>query len=250
MQNIKDTLSYIQGAKLGDFIHSLCVCKYNYETQGKKADLYIANGGDVWEKGVEYTYNDLKPLLKKQEWLNSFKIYDGSIDLRDINYHLIQFRVSPLLFRTNWIELYFNDFLNVSNPPKEYSWIETEKDESLKNTVLVNRNMKPMSDQITSIYRTILEPHDDVAFICFDKEQYDNFKLKDKCRPIFVDNLTDFFTKINSCKLYVGNQSAPSAFSVALNVPRIIELHNINMFHYMKDKEYYKNFDYFISDVL
>lgn len=240
------TISYLQGGKLGDFIHSLCVCKHNWELTGKKADLYISNVGDGFEKGVEFTYNDLKPILEKQNWLNSFSIYNGeSIDM-----NLSNFRSSPLIYTTNWIEIYFKTFLKIDNPPKEFSWIDVDKDDSLKDVVLVNRNMKPMSDNLTKFYDELLYQHDKCAFICFDKEQYDNFKLKDKCPLLKVDTLHDYFVKINSCKLLISNQSGPAAWATSMNVPRIVELYiQIDNMHYIKDSEYYSDFKYFIGDV-
>jgi hypothetical protein len=48
------------------------VCKFNWDFFGYKADLYISNVGEQFEKGMGFTYNDLKPILEKQEWLNSF----------------------------------------------------------------------------------------------------------------------------------------------------------------------------------
>lgn len=240
------TISYLQGGKLGDFIHSLCVCKYNWELTGNKADLYISNVGDNFEKDLNFTYNDLKPILEKQEWLNSFNIYNNE----NIDIHLNSFRSSPMIFTTNWIEIYFKTFLSIDNPPKEYGWIELEKDETYKDVVLVNRNMKPMTKNITKYYSDLLYQHDRCAFICFDEKQYENFELKDKCPLLKVNNLYDYFVKINSCKLLLSNQSGPAAWATSMNVPRIVELliHTDNK-HYIKDVEYYSNFKYFIGDV-
>ena len=243
---MSETISYLQGGKLGDFIHSLCVCKHNWELTGKKADLYISNVGDNFEKEIEFTYKELKPILEKQNWLNSFQIYTG----QEINYSLNSFRSSPIIYTTNWIEIYFKTFLNIDNPPKEYSWVELDKDENLKDVVLVNRNMKPMSKNLTKFYDDLLLQHDKCAFICFDNEQYENFELKDKCPLLKVDNLYDYFVKINSCKLLISNQSGPAAWATAMNVPRIVELYiQVDNMHYIKDVEYYSNFKYFIGDV-
>jgi hypothetical protein len=243
---MSETISYLQGGKLGDLIHSLCVCKYNWELTGKKSDLYISNIGDNFDKGLEFTYNDLKPVLEKQIWLNSFSIYNG----QNIDIHLNLFRLSPLIFKTNWIELYFKQFFDIDNPPKEYIWIEIEKDENLKDTVLISRSMKPMSGNLTNHYKNILSQHEKCAFICFDESQYENFSLKEEYPLIKVNSLYEFFVKINSCKLIVSNQSGPAAWATSMNVPRIVDLYmqSDNM-HYIKDVEYYSNFDYFIGDV-
>lgn len=237
--------TYIQGGKIGDFIHSLCICKYNYETKNRKADIFIVEGGDRFEKPLLFTYHELKPILERQKWVNSFNIYNGE----NIDYPLVNFRSGILICRTNWIEIYFKQYLNIDNPPKEYSWIDVEGDDSLKDTVLVNRNMNNMSDETTEKYREILKNYEKVSFICFDKKQYDNFKLKDSYPVIYVNDLHEFFKKIKGCKLFVGNQSAPAAIATSMNIPRIIELYaKIDYIHYLNDVNYYSNFKYFVGD--
>ena len=237
------TKSYLQGGKLGDLIHSLCVCKYVYETTGNKADLYIANIGDDFEMGVEHTYNDLKPILEKQEWLNSFNIYKNE----KIDYNLVNFRSSRFLFRTNWIEIFFKEFLNIDTPPKEYSWIDNiEKDESLKDTILISKSLIPIREDCKNIYLELIEKYENISFICYNKEQYESFDFKDKVNLILADSLYDFFKKINSCKLLISNQSGPAAWATAMNVPRVIELlPRLDRNHYINDINYYKNFNYF-----
>ena len=242
---MKETKSYLQGGKLGDFIHSLVVCKFNWDFFGYKADLYIANVGGQFEKGMEFTYNDLKPILEKQEWLNSFSIHNGE----PIDVNLSRFRQSRFLYTTNWLEIYFKEFLDDITPPKEFTWIEMDKDDSLSDTLLINRSMKPMSEQVTGIYQSVLNQFEKKAFICFDEEQYNNFTLKDQCELIKVNSLEEFFIKINGSKLFIGNQSGPMAWATSMNASRGIELlATIDNVHYIKDKEYYSQFDYFQGD--
>ena len=242
---MKDTKSYLQEGKLGDFIHSLVVCKFNWEFFGYKADLYISNDGGHFEKGLEFTYNDLKPILEKQEWLNSFNIYNGEI----IDVNLTRFRQSRFLYTTNWLEIYFKEFFDDMMPPPEYSWIELEKDETLSDTLLINRSMKSMSEQTKGIYQGVLNEFEKKVFICFDELQYQNFPLNDQCEMLKVNSLYEFFTKINGSKLFIGNQSGPMAWATSMNISRGIELlATIDNVHYIKDKEYYSQFDYFQGD--
>jgi hypothetical protein len=242
---MKETKSYLQGGKLGDFIHSLVVCKFNWDFFGYKADLYISNAGQEFETGLDFTYNDLKPILEKQEWLNSFNIHkDEQIDV-----NLSRFRQSRFLYTTNWLEIYFKEFLDGIAPPKEFSWIEMDKDESLSDTLLINRSLKPMSEKVNGVYQSVLNEHQKKAFICFDVEQYNQFPLKDQCELIKVDSLYDFFKKINGSKLFIGNQSGPMAWATSMNASRGIELlATMDNVHYIKDKEYYSQFDYFQGD--
>jgi hypothetical protein len=244
---MKDTKSYLQEGKLGDFIHSLVVCKFNWEFFGYKADLYISNDGGHFEKDLEFTYNDLKPILEKQEWLNSFNIYNGET----IDVNLSRFRQSRFLYTTNWLEIYFKEFFDDMMPPTEYSWIELEKDETLSDTLLINRSMKPMSEQTKGIYQTVLNEFEKKVFICFDESQYQTFPLKDQCEMLKVNSLYEFFAKINGSKLFIGNQSGPMSWATAMNIRRGIELlATIDNVHYIKDKEYYSQFDYFQGDAI
>jgi hypothetical protein len=242
---VKKTKSYLQGGKLGDFIHSLCVCKFNWDLFGHKADLYISQHGESFRKGLDFTYMDLKPILERQEWLNSFSIYNGE----HIDVNLSGFRQSRFLYTTNWIEVYFNEYLDGITPPKEFSWINMDKDETLNDTLLINRSINTMSEQTTAIYQSVLNQFPKKSFICFDEVQYDNFTLKDQCEMIKVNTLSEFFTKINGCKLLIGNQSGPMAWATAMNVNRKIELFaTVDNVHYIKDKNYYSKFDYFQGD--
>jgi hypothetical protein len=64
-----------------------------------------------------------------------------------------------------------------------------------------------------------------------------------------VNSLYEFFTKINGSKLFIGNQSGPMAWATSMNISRGIELlATIDNVHYIKDKEYYSQFDYFQGD--
>jgi len=184
-------ISYLGGGKLGDFIHGLIVCKYNFEILGEKADLYIANKGDIFETSLESTYKGLYPILIKQDWINSFNIYNKE----SIDVNLIKFRDSKLLYKTNWIELYFHEFLPNVVPPKEYSWIDLEIDGKYSNSLIVNRSNKWMSNVAISSYEEIFQNYDEIYFICYKEHlsQYDNFPLKNKCQLLIVDNLYDYF---------------------------------------------------------
>jgi hypothetical protein len=142
-------------------------------------------------------------------------------------------------------------FTPEDKPSNEFSWIDMPKDNSFSDCLLINRSTKvgQMSQPVVEQYRAIIERFDTKYFICTDEEQYDAFSLKEQCPMLKIDNLYDFFTCINSCKLYVGNQSGPSAWATSMNVNRIIELRNgSDSTHYIKDVEYYSNFKYFIGD--
>jgi hypothetical protein len=236
--------SYLTGPKLGDFINSLMVCKRNYEISGFKAKIFLSNIGCNFEKGLDFTYNDLYPVLKKQDWFESFEIYDN----QSIDINLVSFRYSNLLYRDNWLNIFLKTFLNEKNTPKDYKWIEiSEKDDSLKDVLLINRSVRiPLTQKSSKKYEEIIKNNQNAKFICFDEEQYNNFKFKNNVEMLKVSCLYDFFIKINSCKLFLGNQSSPTTIASSLNKPRIIELcEGLDSIHYRLDNLYYSNFSCF-----
>ena len=238
---MESNLSYLMGGKLGDFIHSLAVCKYNYDLTGEKADIYIANIGDSFEQTIEFTYEELKPILEKQEWLSSFNIYiDQSID---INLH--EFRNSDHLHGNNWLNVYFKTFIPDYNPPIEFKWIDMDRDEKYKDALIVNRSTnKPggLPDDALEQYKIIASQFKEKYFVCFETFQYEAFPLKDDFKLLLVKDLYEYFKIINSGKLFVGNQSGPFAWASAMNVPRTLEILRMHAgLWYQNDTQYYKN---------
>lgn len=235
-------MNYLGGGKMGDFIHSLIVCKHNYEETGELANIYLSNNGHQFEYDLNFTFNELKPLLESQPWLNTFKIYENEI----IDIDLTIWRRSPDLYQTNWLEIYSNTYLNRIKIPNEYSWITVETDNQYSNSLMINRSLKTVDDSKLRVYDDLISKYDDVYFICFDIKQYYQFPLHYKTKLLQVDNLYDFFKKLASCHFFIGNQSGPFAWASALNVPRAVELLDIlDRYHYINDSNYYEYFSYF-----
>jgi len=235
---------YLGSGRCGDFIHSLAVCKYNYDMFGYSADIFITDYYENFEHGLANTYNDLDPILKKQSWINNFKIYNN----QSVDYNLAEIRNSSLLYSTNWLTIYLNYFLPGVLVPRNYSWLEIDKENEWENSLLINRsnNIERQDNNIISKYESLIEQFDKAFFICTNIEQYAAFPLKEKVQLLKVDTLYDFFIKINSCKLFAGNQSGPMAWATSLNVPRVVELAvNEDRHHYETDWEIYSTIKYF-----
>jgi hypothetical protein len=235
-------MNYLGGGKMGDFIHSLIVCKYNYDETGEKANIYLSNKGHQFEYDLNFTFNELKPLLESQPWLNAFKIHENEL----IDVDLTIWRTSPDLYQTNWLEIYSNTYLNRIKIPNEYNWITVETDNQYSNSLMINRSLKTIDDSKLHVYGELIDKYEDVYFICFDIKQYYQFPLHYKTKLLQADNLYDFFKKLASCHFFIGNQSGPFAWASALNVPRAVELLDISdRHHYINDSNYYEYFSYF-----
>lgn len=232
--------NYLIGPKLGDCINSFMVCRRNYDKLGIKSNIFLTDLGCSFEKGLEFTFNELIPILSEQEWFNDIQLYSD----QHIDVDLIKFRNSIHLYKTNWLNIFFKTFLDETIPPRDFSWIKINKtDIELKDTLLINRSIRyTLNEQSAQIYKRIIKKCDNVKFICFDENQYLNFKFKDDMEMLKVDSLYDFFVKINSCKYFLGNQSSPTTIASSLNKPRLIELcDEIDSIHYKSDELYYSN---------
>lgn len=235
-------MNYLGGGKMGDFIHSLIVCKYNHEQTGELANVYLSNNGHQFEFDLNFTFNELKPILESQPWLNEFKLLDNET----INIDLTKWRNSPDLYQTNWLEIYSNTYLNRITIPNEYKWISVGVEDQYSNSLMINRSLKTIDNTKLHVYEDLISKYDDVYFICFDVKQYYQFPLHYKTKLLLVENLYDFFIKIASCHFFIGNQSGPFAWASSLNVPRAVELLNIiDRAHYINDSNYYEFFSYF-----
>lgn len=235
-------MNYLAGGKMGDFIHSLIVCKYKYDMTGEMSNIFLSNNGHAFEYDLEFTFNELKPLMLLQPWVKSFNIHKNE----HIDVDLTIWRQSSKLYQTNWLEIYSNTYLNDIKIPNEYKWIDVTIDPKYSNSLMINRSLKTTDNSKLNVYDSLIDRYQDVYFICFDIRQYYEFPLHYKAKLLLVDNLLDFFSKIASCHFFIGNQSGPFAWASALNVPRAVELLDIaDRTHYINDSNYYEYFSYF-----
>jgi hypothetical protein len=214
LETVKNTIYYIAGGKLGDFIYQLSVIKYNYDKLGKKGVLYLANIGDKFSFSLDKTYNDTKELISKQEYIKDYQVYNNQ--KYDINLSSWRSKVTVSnIF--NWIQIYKISF--------DIEWAKTKwleniyNDTSLNDTILITHSLMRYNNNIDfSIINTLVE-NNNVSFICFDMIEYDNFRNKYNINinTIVCKDINEIAIKINSCKLLIGNLSAPLAVSLALH---------------------------------
>jgi hypothetical protein len=208
-----DCLSYISGGRLGDFIFQLSVIHANYIKYGKKGILYIADIGDKFIKGIETAYNDTKDIVLKQNYIKDYKIYNG--EKYDIN--LSSWRDIVFNKERNWDELFKHQF-NISFG--SISWINNIPiNYELNNKILISFSLQRENNNIN--LKEYLSKYDisKLCFICLDYNEYNSFKTKTNLDipVIHCTNLIDLLISINSCKLFIGNFSAPLTVAIALH---------------------------------
>ena len=235
-----DNLDILMGPKLGDFISSLVVPAYYFQTTGRKTNLYICEFYDRFTTSLERTYEELKPILLSQEYINSFEIFDHTKHALDHN--LNDFRTNNLVCtRPFWAVFLHTIFKDEPTITKNFSTIKWRKDESYSDYLVVDRkDMFDFNDFIRDQYLHIFSQFDKKVFVTFDKKQYDLFPLKDHLELKLVDTLDEQLAIINGSKMNLLNCSAALCMATALNAPRIIETGKWLNVHYALD---FINFD-------
>lgn len=220
--------SILFGGRMGDFVHGLILPKYLYDTTGEKFDIYIMNKGDDFMYGIENSYKELYPILKKQSYVNDFKIYNNETVDMDIT----NFRDFKNLFTTSWNEFYIHNYVDSTvDIPFNYSWLDVKKDDTFKDLLLINRNYKPFSAPgVEDHYINYIKAFEGkVYFVCSYIEQYTSSPFKDVIPMLYLPYLEDMIIAIASCKHFLGNLTATSAMATALNTRRTVEMDDPNL---------------------
>lgn len=257
--------NFIMGGKLGDFLHSMFAVKQMCKQFEMQANVYMYDIG--WEYGIENTYSELKPIFLAQDYIKSFNIlYECDIDpiqipgqsspinVRDEKLLLEGFTDlgayirSPWLYKTCWSEIYSKTFgFNIKG---DYAWMKWEKKNiDFSDKVVIHRRHNPVRMNNHFPYSEILDEYgDDVIFVSSNESDYEQFPYK-TIPFVKLQTLDDWFTCINSCKLFVSNLTGPAVIAHALDTNRIVELPDIvDSIHCIGEERYSQNINWFISN--
>ena len=212
-----ENINFISGGRTGDLFHNLIVMKSICEKNNTKGNIYITNdtnlGGDTFYFEINKTYQDLKPILEYQNYVNGFYILNEQNNPTDF-INLNKWRHSGLLYSTNWI----NILSQVHSIDKiTTNWVNYKKNNFYSDKILIHRSLHRNNnsfpwDSITSKNKCY--------FVTTNKHEYDSFKYKDRVDLIFFDSFDELVTSINSCKFFIGNMSTPLALAHSLGTPR------------------------------
>ena len=224
-------ITYLTGGKMGDFIQSLSVINENFYNTGRKGIVYLSEEGDTFRYGLDATYKDTQDTIINQRYINAYSIYRNE----QIDINLTSWRHSSLLFRENWIKI-FSDSYSVTWG--KHKWLTFKADD--KDIILVSTNPYrfPVSiDFITSI-KMYQEQGCEIIFISDNEHYYQDFITRTQLSIPFYKptSFTEICMLIHSCKLFIGNLSAPLAIAFACHKKNIIgfagtidDIHNKNM---------------------
>lgn len=242
---MSNTVNILMGPKLGDFLHSLIVPKYLYQVFGLKTNLYLIEKYDTFYLSLQKTYEELYPIISKQDYINSFQIYDNKIPIKyDLNF----FRFSPLLSRAPFWQVFMKHYFPMVNTiPRNMVSLKVEKNDKYKDYLIVHRrdDRSYWTKNVELQYRNILDQFDKKIFIDNKPDEYEKFQFKNEMDLEIVENLGDLLSAISGCKMILTNPTGPLAMATAMNIPRIGELHQHTIAHYAYDHLFYDNVEFF-----
>lgn len=261
-----NTINFIMGGKLGDFIHSLYAVKGICENKNAKANIYIVDIG--WDFGIDNTYLELLPIIIKQTYVKNFTILDkkyykldpiqtpqqntpiqihvphlieqGWVDLGD-------YIRSPHLYKTAWTNLFSYTF----NFPRSIDswWIQHNNiDSKFSNKVVIHRKNGVRLNENFPYEQIINQYGGDIIFVSSNDIDYTMFPYNKNIPYFKLETICDWFDCINSSALFISNLTGPAAIAHSLDKLRIIELPNtVDAFHCMGEELYSNNIYWFLN---
>ena len=210
--------AFVHSGTLGDIIYSLLFIQQH---SNRKAILYILKdsqeiAGDLYYKThigggkmmTQQMFNFIKPLLMAQPYIRDVIFeteacidYNTTTNLDYFRHCKINTSAGDL---RNWYGKAFGVPLNLTQQFLSVS--ESSKYDFLKNAILISRTQRYNN---YAIDYSILNNFENVYFMGLENEFNvfaEQFKL-DKIKHISIENALDAAFAINSCKVFIANQT-------------------------------------------
>lgn len=247
--------NFLIGGRLGDAVHALYVAK---NTPGKH-NIFITDRRDLHSDGflysLEQTYEELKPIITAQDWCNSFQVLeDEVVDIEQNNsvyiptlgcaIELINLSMwRRYAYSASWTQLLSNTF-NV--PVNGEPWIKMPVPKNPRWSEWIVIHSSIYEARKGHHWEIVMSNYNGHCVFVGSPEEYKAFKYSTAFyEPI---NLYDHFDVINSCKFFIGNQSAPLAIAHSLGVPRLAMLNEVDKIHYVGEEKFCKNYYWMAKD--
>lgn len=233
-------MNFLLGGRLGDLLHVLWVPK---NTPGKH-DLFITDRTDLhsdgFQKSLQETVDELLPILQLQGWFNSITIYDNQVEFGENqtgnNVNLSMWR--RYAYSAPWTQLLSNTF---GGTPNGDPWITLPKIEGWQDEIVIHCSVYPAR---RGLHWNIIQDNYSGIFVGTEEE----YKAFGYPIPFHQPkSLLEHFNIINSCKFFIGNQSAPLAMAHALGHSRLAMLNETDKIHYVGEEKWHKNY-YWMAD--
>lgn len=245
----KEIINCIACGQSGDLIHELFVLQKLNALYNIKFNLYIADYsygiaacGD-YSYSLEKTYDDWSKVMSLQPYINFFGILPRNFNEEYINLNIWR-DCNPT---GSWSELLSKVF-NFS-PEGEYRWIHcNDKKEDLKEKILIHQSVIRHNYYFNWL-KILSHTENEILFITNKDAEYEQFKsIFPYIQKYAINDIYDLLLALNSCKLFVGNQSMPLAMASALDLPRIAILQPNTATYYQNEINFSKNLSWFVDE--
>ena len=249
-------MNFISGGMLGDFIHNLSVVKNICEREQSRANIYLTDkihmyNGDVWKFGCKKAHQDLMEMVMLQPFINKFEVLpddfsESFVNLNSWRMELENDRIRKGFYYRSWSEILSSHYNY--GICQTYKWINVDQvDDEMKGKIAIHRSLHRHNPSFN--WNSILNMNEEFVFITSSIEEWEKFQFKnDRIKLKLVESISDMVLCINSCKYFIGNQSAPFAIASALDVPRLVELDYSACVFYMNERKYSKNISWYLRN--
>lgn len=228
------SINYIVSGYLGDFFHTMYVPHVQYLKTGKKGIIYITDDpkyeGDKFTMGVERTYKDTYPLIIQQEYVADYRILDQTSE-SELNQDTTQPYINLNIWRRSTMQCEWNMLMAIIYKLELVSvpLFHFESNPQYKDNIVIHRSKKAQRHVGGFPYELILRSNNNCVFITCDESEYDAFILTYRngtngIKLKLCADLMELARIISSCRIFVGNQSAPLALAYCLKKPCLAEL--------------------------
>ena len=228
-------ITYKHSVNLGDLYSLLPSFKEIHKKYGRNAKIYqrLNMAGDYYtgavhpttHNGVQVTMNQkmfdmAKPLIEYQSYIESFDVFKGqSIDI-DFDKMRSMFINMPNGSINRWCYYLFPDMATDLSK----KWLEVPKkvDPRTKGKIVLNFTERYRNHSITYFFLKEYLPH---LIFTGTKGEYELFTKEWELDIPYleVNDFLELAVCINSCDLYLGNQSSAFQLAEGLKKPRIVE---------------------------
>lgn len=209
----------------GDIIYALpSVFSISKDSRAKL--LLYPDQHTVYNKGTYHPYGSvmltrsviekLKPLLLHQPQIASCDIFEG----QKVDVDLDLFRKFPLFKGQGNIARWYFHIFGI-NADLGQAWLTAPKVAGFENTIIIARSHRYRNPQISYNF---LQQYPSLGFIGLREEFEDMRQHLPSIQHIQVNDFLEMASIINSCQLFIGNQSFPYAIAEAMKVKRVLEV--------------------------
>ena len=215
----KRQVRFMHSGKSGDIIYAIPAMR-EMNRFGNDIELYLniiqPHSGKVDKHFSEKTIEMLLPVLQFQPYIKKSEIFSN----QSIDVDMDAFRFIDIpLDRSNlasWYSFAFNVFPDLAKP-----WLYARKKEEYSNCIVLSKSKRYGNPNLN---RAFLKEYKDLIFLGTEDEYKSMRTELPSLVWIKVDNFLEMADIINSCKLFIGNQSMPFAIAEALKVQRVLEV--------------------------